>query len=548
MPDTRRQSETTEFQAWQVRALNVLLIVLTLAATPVVVLTGLEAMRAPERGAAAPLFGVLYVFLLLLAVLHRLPHRIRLIGFLVVGYAVAVTTFIRGGLVGDGRLYLMVLPLLALALSTPRIGLWTGILSLLIHGTFVLFAQQGWLSNWVVVKENPMALSDWLSATVVFLMLLAGLLVVVGLANRSLIRALEASRQLTQERAAAYNLLEGQARELERRARWLEAAAYAAREAAALEDPDVLLSRVAEELARRMDLEEAIFYTAGPEGELVARAMAESRQVVPVDAFPSGASPWAREALRSGSAQFGWWEGLYEGAFPLRLPERTLGVMVIRFPTEIRTDGIEAAVLGLIADQLAVALENARLLSETRASLRELEALYRRYTTQAWERFVREVPESVRLWTGPEEVPEGVWQGLFEQSRASGSVAVGEEDSRYLLAVPVKLRGVAIGVLGFHREQAAGRWRPEEIAAAETVAERLALAVENARLLEEAQRRAAREHLVAEISNRLRASLDPDTVLKTTVRELGRALRASWAAVEVTGPAGEGTGPQEVGG
>lgn len=83
--------------------------------------------------------------------------------------------------------------------------------------------------------------------------------------------------------------------------------------------------------------------------------------------------------------------------------------------------------------------------------------------------------------------------------------------------------------------------------AAETVAERLALAVENARLLEEAQRRAARERLIAEISNRLRASLDPDTVLQTTVRELGRALRASWAAVEVTGPLQEGAGrSQEV--
>ncbi|MGC8946319.1 MAG: GAF domain-containing protein [Anaerolineae bacterium] len=549
MPDTRQPSEITEFQDWQARALNVLLFALTLTATPVIIFVGVEAIRAPERGAAAPLFGALYVFLVLLTVLRRLPQRIRLIGFLIVGYAVAVTAFLRGGLVGDGRLFLMILPLMALALSDLRMGLAAGICSLLIHLAFVLFAHLGWLSQWVVVKENPLALGDWLTATAVFLMLLAGLFVIVGLSNRSLIRALEASRQLAQERAAAYNLLEGQTRELERRTRWLEAATHAAREAATLEEPDVLLSRVAEELARRMDLEEVIFYTAGPEGELVARAMAESRQVVPVDVMPSGASPLAREALQSGAVRSGWWGGLYEVASPLRLQERTLGVMVVRFPTEIRMDGAEAVVLGLIANQLAVALENARLFSETRASLRELEALYRRYTTQAWERFVREAPESVRLWTGPEEVPEGVWQGLFEQARASGSVAVGEEDSRYLLAVPVKLRGVAIGVLGFHREQAAGRWRPEEIAAAETVAERLALAVENARLLEEAQRRAAREHLVAEITARLRASLDPDTVLKTTVRELGRALRARWAAVEITGPLQEGTGrSQEVGG
>lgn len=547
MPDTRQQSAITEFQAWQARTLNFLLSVLTLAATAVVVATVIEAIRYPERGAAVPLFVVLYIFLLLLTLLRRIPHQIRFYGFMIVGYAVAIMAFLRGGLVGDGRLYLIILPLLALALSDLRMGLAAGIFSLLIHVAFAVFAYLGWLSNWVVVKENPMALTDWFAATAVFLMLLAGLLTVIGLSNRSLIHALRSARQSAQELAQAYTLLEGQTRELERRARWLEAATYAAREAATLEEPDVLLSRVAEELARRMDLEEAIFYTAGPEGELVARAMAESRQIVSVD-MPSGASLLAREAFRSGSVQSGWWGGLYEVAFPLRLQERTLGVMVVRFPTEIRMDGTEAAILGLIADQLAVALENTRLFSETRASLRELEALYRRYTAQSWERFVREVPESVRLWTGPEEVPEGVWQDLFEQARASGSVALGEEDSRYLLAVPVKLRGIAIGVLGFHREREAGRWRPEEITAAETVAERLALAVENARLLEEAQRRAARERLVAEISNRLRASLDPDTVLKTTVQELGRALRASWAMVEVTGPARKGVGSQEVAG
>lgn len=546
MPDTRQQNEVTEFQAWQARALNVLLFVLTLAATMVVAATVLEAVRYPERGAAVPLFIVLYLFLLLLTLLRRIPYRTRLIGFLVVGYAVAITAFLRGGLVGDGRLYLMILPLLALALSDLRIGLLTGIFSLLIHVAFMVFAYLGWLSDWVVVKENPMAITDWFAATAVFLMLTAGLLTVIGLSNRSLIQALRSVQRSAQERAQAYAILEGQTRELERRARWLEMATSVARQATALEEPDVLLSRVAEELARRTDIEEAIFYTVGPGGELIAQAMAESQRMGPGDVTPSGASPLAREAFQSGSARFGWWGGLYEVAFPLQLQERMLGVMVVRFPTEIRTDGTEAAVLGLIADQLAVALENARLFSETRANLRELEALHRRYTTQAWERFVREAPESVRLWTGPEEVPEGVWQGLFEQARASGSVAVGEEDSRYLLAVPVKLRGIVVGVLGFHREQETGQWRPEEIAAAQTVAERLALAVENARLLEEAQRRAAREQRVAEISTRLRASLDPDTVLKTTVQELGRALRASWAVVEVTGPAQERTGSQEV--
>ncbi len=548
MPDTQKQTyEIADVQAWQARALRVLLGVLAVAATPVVILTTMEAIRYPERGAAAPLFGVLYLVLALLAVLPRVPHRIRLAGFLLVGYAVAVTAFTRGGLVGDGRLYLMILPLLTLALSDLRMGLAMGVLSLLIHLAFLLFAQMGWLPQWVVVRENPMDLGDWLTATAVFLMLLAGLLAVVGLSNRSLTRALRSAQQSARERAAAYNMLEGQTRELERRARWLEVATLVAREAGALVEPDVLLSRAAEEMARRLDLEEVVFYTVGPQGELVARAMVESRRIVPRGALPPDQSLIVQEAFRSNSVLAGWVGNLYEVALPMRLPERVVGMMVARFPTEVRLDGPEVTVLELIADQLAIALENHRLFSETQASLRELEALYRRYTTQAWERFVREAPESVRLWTGPEEVPQGVWQRLFEQARASGSAAMGVEDSRHLLAVPVKLRGVAVGVLGFHREQEAGPWRPEEVAMAEAAAERLALAVENARLLEEAQRRAVREQRVAEISTRLRASLDPDTILKTTARELGQALRARWVAVEVTGPSQESAGrSQEV--
>lgn len=56
------------------------------------------------------------------------------------------------------------------------------------------------------------------------------------------------------------------------------------------------------------------------------------------------------------------------------------------------------------------------------------------------------------------------------------------------------------------------------------VADRLALALENARLLEEAQRRAYEEHLLGEVTARMRETLDVETVLKTAVQEVRRAL------------------------
>ena len=59
---------------------------------------------------------------------------------------------------------------------------------------------------------------------------------------------------------------------------------------------------------------------------------------------------------------------------------------------------------------------------------------------------------------------------------------------------------------------------------AESVAERMALALENARLLEETQQRAEQERLVAHVTAKMRQTLDVDTVIKSAVSEMHQAL------------------------
>jgi len=228
-------------------------------------------------------------------------------------------------------------------------------------------------------------------------------------------------------------------------------------------------------------------------------------------------------------------------ALPLKVQDRVIGVLDVQSTEAAAFTEEDVTVLQTLADQLAVGLENARLLSQTTANLEELSRLYRVMTGEAWRQFVAGRPDLSRYEAGAAEVPEETWTSIFAQARSQGRpvsacCVEGEGGGRHALAVPVKLRGVPIGVLGFHRPVEAGEWQPEEIALAEGVAERMALGLENVRLLEEARRRAARERLVTEISARVRASLDPDAVLKTAVRELGRVLGAELAAIEMTGP------------
>jgi GAF domain-containing protein len=90
--------------------------------------------------------------------------------------------------------------------------------------------------------------------------------------------------------------------------------------------------------------------------------------------------------------------------------------------------------------------------------------------------------------------------------------------------VPITLRDQVIGVLDLRSE--GETFSPETVSLVEEVAGRLALAMENARLLEDTRRRAARERTIRQITEQMRRAVDVDTILQTTVTQLGQALGA----------------------
>ena len=104
------------------------------------------------------------------------------------------------------------------------------------------------------------------------------------------------------------------------------------------------------------------------------------------------------------------------------------------------------------------------------------------------------------------------------------------------VAIPIKLREQVLGVLDLRFET---RMVPANmIEMLEAAANRLALALENARLLEEIQMSAAREHMVSNISAKVRAESEVDRVLQTVVTELGRSLGVSDVLVQLRGNEG----------
>ena len=111
------------------------------------------------------------------------------------------------------------------------------------------------------------------------------------------------------------------------------------------------------------------------------------------------------------------------------------------------------------------------------------------------------------------------------------------------MAAPIVLRGEVIGALQVGDVSQARVWRNQDLAFIQAVADQVALAVENARLLEQTQRAARRERAIAEAADRIHRPVDLDTILRTAVEEVSRITGSSDVSIRL----GDGASPREGG-
>ena len=101
------------------------------------------------------------------------------------------------------------------------------------------------------------------------------------------------------------------------------------------------------------------------------------------------------------------------------------------------------------------------------------------------------------------------------------------------MVVPLKLREQVIGTMALLETRHQRMWTAEEVAMTETIAEQVALTVENLRLMDETQRRAVRERLVSEISDRMQRATDMADLMRITAEGLNEALNSSRTLVQM---------------
>ena len=181
-----------------------------------------------------------------------------------------------------------------------------------------------------------------------------------------------------------------------------------------------------------------------------------------------------------------------ELAVPLRKGDRVLGVLDIQSEIRDRFSTDDVALIQSIANQTATAIDNARLLAQTQATVREVERLNRRLTRQNWTEVGQEGGiQGYRFSDGQVYSDNSAMlppMKLAAQQKQLVKQIQGSNGGREAeLAVPLLLRGELIGVLGVKREKSAD-WAAEEVSAIQAVANQVALALENARLSEEQEK------------------------------------------------------------
>jgi GAF domain-containing protein/HAMP domain-containing protein len=264
-----------------------------------------------------------------------------------------------------------------------------------------------------------------------------------------------------------------------------------------------------------------------------------------------------------------------EAAFPLKVGERILGEIDVQSnqPYAFTEDKLRS--LQILADQIAIAVVNTELFSETQEHLSQHRLLHHITTTAASGTTLEEALESavngLQVTLGGDRVTifltnrekntleakasTGYAEDITKMEIPIGSGITGwaaahkrplrvknvTEDPRYIvissntrseLAIPLVYRNELLGVLNVESELVDAYTENDEEMLG-TLGGSLAAIIANARLLEQIRIQAERDRLIYEVTSKIRRSTDIQSIMVTTANELTRLTGARYAKIQI---------------
>jgi GAF domain-containing protein len=479
---------------------------------------------------------------------------------------------------------------LAGSLLSPFAGLGVGIGALIAYGAFALVEAAGW---YMPLMPTPLESFPFLALSFGWLMII----VAVGLINAingaslggtvkqlsAMSRELDASRQeLTLRVAERTSALQSRAEQF----RTIAELGQAATSMAGLTsgDSDVFLSRAVGLISERLGFDHVGIFLLDRDGEWAVLRAASSaggqRMVLRGHRLRIGQQGIVGYVAERGVARYAlnvdedvtWVDNpelpdtKSEIALPLVIAGRVIGVLDMQTRRPAAFGEAELEIFRVLADSVAVAIENGRLFQETQEAMARLQryqsedaiagwrqALARRHS-QVGFRYVFGETEPADLLVSPSGNGDGDAElarvgaeaevavdetlalaagsrlGGMDLSMGQGVVRVRGDNGEYVLLAPVGVGGRQLGALTFERNSP---WSDESVRLVTSVLNQLDLALANARLLEETRLRARQEAARSEIVGRIRAMTSTDAILRNAAEELGRALQVERSRIQL---------------
>ena len=161
-----------------------------------------------------------------------------------------------------------------------------------------------------------------------------------------------------------------------------------------------------------------------------------------------------------------------EIALPLRAGGHIIGALDVQSTQTNAFSAEDVSLLSTLADQVAMAIENARLFGEAQKALAKSRAVFEKYTQQEWSNFARQVKQTGFLFDGKQVSPINSNEERENVKKVSQTGSLSLEKESASIAIPIKLRGQTIGVIDVRSKKGERQWKPEEISMLEAAAER----------------------------------------------------------------------------
>ncbi len=378
--------------------------------------------------------------------------------------------------------------------------------------------------------------------------LMAGLIILSNRFSRENIEQLEQAKteledsELEKEELKAYleETVEENTRQLERRNKYLEAAALVGQRAISTFNLQEMLDDIAAEISEQLGFyhtgiflvderrEWAVMQAASSEGgkQMIARdhrlAVGKQGMVGFVTSIGQPRVTQDIELDRIHSVAPELPDTRAELTLPLKTRDRIIGAIDIQDTNPNAFTDEDVAVLQTMADQIALAVENTRLFEQAQENLEEIQRVYGEYSQQAWiDTYQKNLLSSYR-YAG------GVISKLDKK--------LSPEISGNKVTIPVNVRGITIGEIEMAKEDQSAVWSNDEIKLLQTLSDQLGAALDSARLFNESQLRASSEQVISEVSSHLWETMDINTILKNTAQNLRQSLDLPELTIRMSPP------------